>query len=209
MKQTKPLVITINRQLGCGGAFIGQQLAKRLNIFYADREIIRNAAEKLSVLEEDIDSREEKVPSFWDSLFRSQGYATDVYVPQKFFPPTDREVFDTQAEVIKHIANEKSAVIIGRCGFYLLRKHPNLVTIFLHADLDFRSSRIQDTYELSPDDALKMISQNDKGRNAYCKTFTGKDWSDARNYDLSIDTGRIGIEKTVELIINYLKIKGQ
>ncbi|MDD4921553.1 MAG: cytidylate kinase-like family protein [Bacteroidales bacterium] len=208
MKQTKPFVITVNRQLGSGGAYIGQQLADKLNIFYADREIISRAAKELSVLEQDIDFLDEKAPSFWEMVFQNNAFASEIYIPQKMMPPTDRELFEAETEVIEHIAQEKSAVIIGRCGFYLLRDHPNLVSLFLHADSAFRNERIQKQYQVSKDIAEKMLIQNDKERAAYCKTYTGKEWANARNYDLSINTGIIGVDKTVELILNYLKIKG-
>lgn len=208
MKQTEPIIITINRQLGCGGAYIGQQLADKLNIFYADREIIRHAAKQLAVLEEEIDSREEKVPSFWESLFQNSALAADIYVPQRILPPTDRELFDAEADVIRHIAKEKSAVIIGRCGFHILQDHPHLIKIFLHASKEFRSNRIQRIYEVSKEEADKMIIQNDKGRMAYCKTYTGKEWADARNYDLCIDTSKIDVDKAIEFVLNYLRVKG-
>jgi len=207
MKQTKPFIITINRQLGSGGAYIGQQLANKLGIFYADREIILHAAKELSVMEEDIDFREEKAPSFWESLFQNNAFNADSYIPQKAMPPTSRELFETEANVIRHIAKEKSAVIIGRCGFYLLKDYPNLIKIYLHASKDFRSNRIQRIYEISKTNADKMIIQNDKARASYCKSFTGKEWADARNYDICIDTGKVDIDKAVELILSYLKAK--
>jgi cytidylate kinase len=130
MKQTSPFVITISRQLGCGGAYIGQQLAKKMNIFYADREIICQAAKQLSVLEEDLEPCDEKTLSFWQSFIRSSAIAPEVYVPPQIIVPTDRKLFKTESEIIARIAKERSAVIIGRCGFYILREHPNHVSIF-------------------------------------------------------------------------------
>ena len=143
MKKTSPFVITISRQLGSGGAYIGQQLAKNLNIFYADREIIGQAAKQLSVLNEDLESRDEKILSFWQSFIRSFAIAPDVYVPPQIIAPTDRGLFKTESEIIARIAKERSAVIIGRCGSYILREHPNHVSIFLHGDITFRKGRIQ------------------------------------------------------------------
>ena len=161
MKQTNPFAITISRQLGSGGSSIGQQLAKKMNIFFADREIISKAAEQLSVLENDLESREEKLLSFWDSLFKVYTVAPDVYVTPHLTSPTDRELYETQAEVIKHIVEEHSAIIIGRCGFHVLREYPNLISIFLHADMDFRNKRVQNMYHISKDLAQKMIDQSD------------------------------------------------
>lgn len=205
MKTTTPFVITISRQLGSGGSIVGQKLAKELNIFYADREIISKAAQMLSVLEEDIESRDEKTLSFWQSFLYTTTFAPETYVPPKTMIPTDRELFDAQSRVIEHIAKERSAVIMGRCGFHILRENPNCVSIFLHADSAFRSAQIQDQYDVPKEYADKMIAQSDKERALYCKTFTGKEWTDARNYDLTIDTGKLDVDKTVELILNYMK----
>lgn len=205
MKTTTPFVITINRQLGSGGSIVGQKLAKELNVFYADRDIISQAAQMLSVMEEDIESRDEKILSFWQSFLYSTTFATDTYVAPKTMIPTDRELFDAQTEIIEHIAKERSAVIMGRCGFHILRENPNCNSIFLHADSAFRSEQIQKQYEVPKEYADKMIAQSDKERALYCKTFTGKEWTDARNYDLTIDTGKLDVDKTVELILNYMK----
>jgi CMP/dCMP kinase len=206
MKQTKPFSVTISRQLGCGGAYVGQQLANRLSFFYADREIIRKAAQQLSVLEKDLESRDEKIPSFWESFYQVSTYAPEAFLIPVSTPPTSRELFETEAEVIRHIANQRSAVIIGRCGFHLLHGYPNHISIFLHADMAFRNNRIQKMYEVSKENAAEMISQSDKKRASYCKTFTGKEWADARNYDISVDTGKTGVDNTVEFILSYVKL---
>jgi CMP/dCMP kinase len=206
MKNTSPLVITISRQLGCGGASVGQQLAKNLNVFYADREIIDQAAKELSVLEEDLKSRDEKVLSFWQSFIRSYAIAPDTYVKPQMMAPSDRELFKTESEIIARIARERSAVIIGRCGSYILREHPNHVSIFLHGDVTFRKGRLQKLYNVSEEVAGKMIAKSDKERALYHHTITGQEWTDARRYDISIDTGKIDIEKSVELIMKYLKL---
>jgi len=90
MEQTKKFAITISRQLGSGGAYIGQQLAKKLNIFYADREIIDKVAKQFAILEEDVASNDEKILSFWNSFLQFNTMATDLYVPPKLLSPTDR-----------------------------------------------------------------------------------------------------------------------
>jgi len=206
MKQTTPFVITISRQLGSGGAYIGQQLAKKLDIYYADREILSRAAKQLAVLEEDLESRDEKLLSFWKSFFHIDGFATDYHLPPKMNFPFDREIYDTEAAIIKHIADERSAVIIGRCGFHILREYSNHVSLFLHADISFRSKRVQELYNVPEKNALEMIAQNDKERAQYIDTFTGKKWTDARHFNLSLDTGKLGADKSVALILNYLDL---
>jgi CMP/dCMP kinase len=206
MKQIMPFSVTISRQLGCGGAFVGQQLANKLNFFYADREIIRKAAKRLSVLENDLESRDEKIPSFWESFYQVTTFSPEINLIPASVTSTSRELFEAEAEVIRHIANQRSAVIIGRCGFHLLHEHPNHISVFLHADMAFRNNRIQNVYEVSKETADKMIVKSDKKRAAYCKTFTGKEWTDARNYDISVDTGKTGVDNTIDIILNFVKL---
>jgi len=215
MEKTSPLVITISRQLGSGGAYVGQELAKHLNIYYADREIIGQAAKKLSVLEEDLESRDEKISSFWQSYFEtfeSLAFITSFaapheheHMPHQIFPPTDHELFKIQTKIIEHIARERSAVIVGRCGYHILCEHPNHVSIFLHGDIIFRKGRIQKLFNISEEVAGKMIIQSDKERAHYNHTFTGREWTDARQYDISINTSKIGVDNSVELILKYLE----
>ena len=210
MEKATKFSITISRQLGSGGAYIGQQLAKQLDIFYADREIIDRVARQYAVLEEDVASNDEKIISFWESFLQFNTISTDLYVPPKLQSPTDKELFQAEAEIIEHIVEERSAVIIGRCGAYTLRDNPNSVKVFLHGDTASRIKRIQGLYQVSEDTAESMIDQSDKDRARYCRIVTNKewDWNDSRNYDLSIDTGKVGVDKCVELIQDYLKLVG-
>lgn len=207
MRNKQPLVITISRQLGSGGAYIGRLLSKKLKLFYSDREIIRKTAKELSLLEEDIRGRDEKLLSFWQSFMQVSASLPEDYIAPAPSLPTDQELFDTEAAIIEKIVKNRPAVIIGRCGFHILHDHPNHVRIFLHADIALRKARVQKLYHASEEEAAKMVAKSDKERSHYCKTFTGKDWEDSRNYDLSIDTGRIGMEQSAELILAYVKMR--
>jgi len=208
MTPSKSFAITISRQLGAGGSFVGQQLASRLNIFFADRDIVRYAANRLSTFEENLESREERLLSFWHSLLKTLPQKDVLTVPAvaSALEYTDQELFDTEAEIIKKIAHEHSAVILGRCGHYILRDEPKHISIFLHADQEFRINRIQKLYNLQHDEATKMVEKSDKERAAYCKTFTHKEWMNATNYDLSIDTSKFSLEQSVELILQYIRL---
>jgi len=209
MEQNKPLVITISRQLGSGGAYIGQQLAKKLSMYYADHEIITKTAEELSVLEKDLASQEEKIESFWKTFLRYNVSAPEVYIPASYnFFPTSEQLFETESEVIKRIADESSSVILGRCGFDILREHPNKVSVLLYSNIENRIKRIQDFRHLTEEEARKTVSQSDKDRELYINSFTKKKWMDARNFDLCIDTGKISFDKCVDLIIAYLNSRG-
>jgi CMP/dCMP kinase len=208
MKKNQPLVITISRQLGCGGAYVGQQLAKKLKINYADHEIIAEMAKQLSVYEKELESRDEKIQSLWDSFLQNSAYAPEVYFPTNYkVGLTDSDLYRAQKDVIERIANEKSSVIIGRCGFHILRDNTNRVSVFLHADNAFRIERIKKLHKVSVKEAEEMIEKSDKNRARYVNEFTKKNWMDATLYEVCIDTGKIGVDNSVELILDYLKLR--
>ena len=206
MEESYPFIITISRQIGSGGSYIGRELSKRLNMFYDDREIIREAAKELSVHEEDIESIDEKV-SGWDLFLKSFVAAPDLCLPSKFNVTTDAELFKTESEIIERLAKDRSSVIVGRSSSFVLRNHPNHISLFLHGDLDFRIQKIKETNKIDDEEARKIISQTDKARALYFKTFTKQEWCDARLYDLSINTTKLGYDKSVELILNYIEIR--
>ena len=205
MNQT-PLAITISRQLGSGGAYIGQQLAKKLNIYYADHEIIRKTSKMLSVSEADVMSNEEKTQSLWKYFVQLNTFASEAYIPLQP-EPIDSDLYDAESEVIECIAKAHSAVIIGRCGFHVLRNYPNRVSIYLHGEESFRAKRIQKMHNITEQAARQMLAKSDKERAHYIETFTGHKWSDARLYDLCIDTSKVGLDNSVDLILNYLEMR--
>lgn len=203
-----PLVITISRQLGSGGAYLGQRLAEQLGILYLDREIVAQAAKQLMVFEEDLESRDERKMSFWKSVLQSCAYdSPEMYIPPEVYIPNDQDLYQAESEVIQKVARENSAVIIGRGGSYLLRKHPRHLSVFLHADLAFRQQRVEKLYNLSAPEAKKLIEKSDRERARYFLEITGQDWSDARLYHLAIDTSSIGLDQTKEMIIVYINTR--
>lgn len=206
MTSKPPFVITISRQLGSGGAYIGQALAKKLAMYYADREIICLAARQLSTHEEVLESREERLQSFWQSLLESFAFtAPEAYMPPHI-APTDRELFHVESEIIKDIADKHSAVIVGRCASQILCDHPHHVRIFLHGDIACRKRRVQDLYEVTEEAAEHMIHKSDHERSRYIYEFTGSNWNDSTQYNLSIDTSKLEIDKCVDLILNYVAL---
>ncbi|HBE76557.1 MAG TPA: cytidylate kinase-like family protein [Firmicutes bacterium] len=203
-----PAVITISRQLGSGGAYVGQQLAEQLGILYLDREIVIQAAKQLQVLEEDLESRDEKKTSFWQSVLQLSAYTPpDTYMPPEIYIPSDQDLYKAESQIIQKVAKEHSAVIIGRGSSYLLRDHPRHLSIFLHADLAFRQRRVGELYNLTAPEAKKLIEKSDRERGRYLQTLTGRDWNDARTYQLSIDTGKTGLEQAKEIILACIKVQ--
>jgi len=206
MKDSLPLVISISRMLGSGGAYIGQALARRLNINYLDREILSQAAKKFSIPEKELEAYEEKTESFWQIMQRSIFGNPYIYTPPTLYLPTGRNLFNVEAEIITRAAKERSAVIVGRCASCILRDRPNHVSVFLHSNVDFRKDRVREIYKLSEKEALNMIAKIDAERARYYNEFAGGEWTDATRYHLAIDTGQMGVDKSIELILNYIEL---
>lgn len=210
MEKDTPFVITISRELGSGGAYIGQKLAQALDIFYADREIISRAAKALSCMEESLKDRDEKVSTFWDKYFTANALgASGEYIMPQTYVPTDYELFEAETEVIRHIARERSCVIIGRCASCILRGQENLFNIFLHADRDYRKHRMAELFKISDAAADKMVTQSDRERAKYHMTFAKTNWMDLSLYDICLDTSRLGLDYCSDLLLGILRDKMQ
>ncbi len=205
---SEPFVITINHQVGSGGANLGKQLSERLALPFVDREILQRVARQLNLPERDVESREERLSSFWESFSRALLYTDpSMSLAAANITPSDKEVFNLESEYITRIAEAKSAIILGRCGWYILRDHPCRISIFVHAAMPARTKRISELYHLSPEEAAEFIETNDKERTAYIRTFTRQDWLDARLYDLCIDTSRIAFDSMVALAMAYVEAR--
>jgi len=189
-----PYVITISRQLGSGGAFLGRQLASQLGIAYADREILERAAEVLEVQADEIEPRDERAPSLMDSLLQSFTFAVpEVNYAPPLRVPSYEELKQAETAVISEIASVHSAVIVGRGGFHLLKGHPLHISVFLHAATEFRQRRVQEIYSLSPQQALHTIQESDYTRSRYLRDLTGRTWTDTTQYDISLCTSSLGL----------------
>jgi CMP/dCMP kinase len=202
----EPFVITISHQIGSGGANLGKTLSERLNIPFVDREILIRVAQQLNVSEQEVEGREERLSSFWESFSRALLY-TDPVLSLSTNPmtPSDKELFNLESEYIARIAETRSAIILGRCGRYILRDHPRHIRVFVHAALPTRIKRISELYHLLTEEAARLIETNDRERAAYIHTFTRQDWLDSRLYDLSIDTSRLDFDSVAALVLNYVK----
>ncbi len=205
MKTSAPLVITISRELGSGGSYIGRKLAKKLDIFYADSEIVTRTAEELSVFEDDVAHQEEKITSFWHNFWAKTKLHEFYHEAVGSFKPTTAKIFETQSEVLQQIVRDRSAVIIGRGGFYVLKDHPNAVHIYLHGNEVARAKRLMEVRNISELEATTQIVSGDRERLMYIKKFTNQDWANAKNFDLTIDTSAIGFDNALEIILKFIE----
>lgn len=201
------LVITIGRQYGSAGREIGQNLAKKLAIKCYDKELLAIAAKESGLCHELFESHDEKpTSSFLYSLVMdtySMGYSSSGYMDM----PINHKIFLAQFDAIKKLADQESCVIVGRCADYALEDYPHAYSIFIHADLQSRIQRIKQIHKLTEDKAKDIIIKTDKRRASYYNYYSSKKWGDARSYDLSVDSGVLGIEGTVQLIEEFVKIK--
>ena len=206
MNRQEQFIITISRMFGTGGHEIGAELARRLDVKLIDKQVLNEVAKRMHVVEEAMEKIEARNPLWRDdftSFYRT--YMSRAEYNGLEHDRTSHELFEAQAEAIRSIAAEESCVLIGRCGFHIFAEHPNALKIFIHSSEDCRKRRIAEKYDLSLADAAAMVVDNDYSRELYTKTFTGKDWTDARNYDISIDVRKFGVNGAVDFIMKCIE----
>lgn len=195
----KKNIITISRQFGSGGRTVGRQLAERLNIPFYDRELVKQVAEETGFDTKFIEDNGEFSPS--KSIF---SFAVSQGVPcmQNGLSVSDF-IFCMQRQVILKLA-EKPCVIVGRGADYILRDRDDVFDVFIHASMENRADRIVRLYGESEKKPEQRLADKDKKRKIYYKHYTDREWGDAKNYDMCLDSGRIGIDKCVDLIIDAI-----
>lgn len=200
-------VITIGRQFGSGGRYVGQLLAAKLGIPYYDKQLLVEAAKDSGICEELFEDHDEKPSrSLLFSMvvgmqMRSDGAGTVMDMP------LNHKIFLAQFDAIRRIASEGPCVIVGRCGDYVLRDRANAVRVFVKADMLSKVERVVKYYGVEPSKAEETIRKADKQRASYYGYYAVSDWGDVNNYDLCVDTGRLGVEGAVELICKYIELR--
>ena len=201
-----PLIITIGREYGSGGREIGKSLSEKLGISFYDKQIISLTAEKSGLSPEFISNNEQRVKSgLMQNLAASAAYQSGFFSSQ--YLPLSETIFISQAQVIRDIAARESAVIVGRCADYILSGRKNTVNIYIYAPMEDRVKRIMRIYQLSEADAMKAIATSDKERGNHYFRYTDRKWGKAQNYDLSINSSLLGIEGTVEMLVDVAGIE--
>lgn len=205
MNKEEKFVITISRQFGTGGHEIGAELARRLGVKLLDKQILNAVASRMRSVEDAVEKIESRNPLWRDDFtnFYRSYMASNQYNGQEQ-QKTSHALFKAQAEVIRSIAAEESCVIIGRCGFDIFADHPNALKIFIHSTFDCRKRRIAEKYDICEQDAAAMVVDNDYSRELYTKEFTGRDWKDATNYDISLDVRKFGVNGAVDFLMKCI-----
>lgn len=212
MKLNEKFVITINRELGSGGRTIGEKLAKRLNVPFYDKALIQGLKEKYSLTTEEIERLKGQQHNWWADFKRSlkimPSFAAPNIIPSQTAIPdfliTD-DIFQSETQILKGIAEDESCVIAGRSGFYVLRDHPNHLSILIQAPMEHRVNHLVSKRGITPAEAEKIIKEVDKGRERYVKKYTGTSRYDTRNYDIVFNAANHTEDEIVDLIMKYIQ----
>lgn len=197
-------VITIGRQTGSRGRIIGKKLAERLGVSCYDKELLALTAKKSGFSEQILQYHDERPTSsfLYNLVMDVSGMG---YHPSSNFSvlPIDQQIFLAQFDTIKHLAETESCVIIGRCADYTLRDHANLVKFFIHGDLDYRAANIASDQDLPFEKAKDICVKTDKKRANYYNFYADKKWGDSSTYDLSVNSQKLGIDGTIDLLEDF------
>ena len=190
------ITITISREYGSGGRYIGQLVADKLGIKLYDKEFVEKLAVETGLTEEYIENNEQKRNAL-DAL--NSGYY--------FGMNNSDELFIKESELIKEIANKESCVIIGRCADFILKDNSNVIKVFVYSNMEDEVKRATKFYGLDEKNAKKEIKRINKLRASHYKYYTEKEWKDNSNYDICINSDVLGVEKSAELICNLIEEK--
>lgn len=200
----KNFIISIGRQLGSGGKEIAEKLGELLNIKVYDKTLLEVAAKESGLDTTVFETADEQDNvSFFGGLFSIHGSMGD-YMPIGDYMGNDK-LFEIQSETIRNIAERENCIIVGRCAEYVLRDHPSMISIFITSDSRDRIERIMKKEGFDHDKAADFIEKGDKRRRSYHDYYATTHWGEARSYDICVNSSKMGIDGTVELLYNFIK----
>lgn len=165
------------------------------------------ASEESGINESMFNARDERLKRLPKFLLSTNVYSGELLPPESKEFTSDQNLFNYEAEIIKKYAAEGSCVLIGRCADFVLKDDPDMISVYVHADHDFQMKSALERVSMSEKEMEKYIERTNKYRSDFYHYHTGRSWDDAENYDLCINSGKLGFEKTVELIESYINIK--
>ncbi len=199
-------VITVSRQIGSGGTYIAYQVAKKLKFMFVDREILRRAAAHLGSDQKLLEAHEERSAGLIDNIIRvfAMGAPEMAYIPKER-PVYDRDLFAVESKIIHEIADRSHAVILGRGGFHVLKDRPGALHVFIHAPLEFRVGRIMKVRNMTDvQEARALVEETDRRRTRFIRDMVRREWADARNYHLCVDSHAAGFPACTQMIIRLV-----
>lgn len=194
------MIITIGRQHGSSGREIARLLAEKLNYKCYDKEIVDEAANHSDFSRDLIDAFDEKRMSAF--ILHAGGYGLN----ENFH--LNMQVVSAQFEAMRNIAEKGNCIFVGRCADYILRDHDDLISVFILGDMDERLKCLERRQGLDEVEARKKIKEVDKDRSSFYRYYSDQTWGDAQNYDMCINSSKLGVEGTVQVILDYIKARG-
>ena len=212
MKKNEKDVITINRELGSGGRTVGLKLAEKLGVQFYDKAVVEAIEEKYNLNVEEIEKLKGKKQNWWSDLKRVVSVGGGIMgVPyysvsegEVTVKTTTDEMFRTETQILKGIAEEESCVLAGRSGFFVFRDHPNHLSILIQASMESRIKRLMGKQNLSEAEARKTINKVDEMRENYVNRYTGTSRYDTRNYDIVLRADGKTEDELVDIIMQYI-----
>lgn len=201
-------VITIGRQYGSAGHAIGALVAEKLGYTFYDKQLVEIAAKNSNISDETVKHIDEKATSSLLYSLASGSYSLrGINGPLYYEMPLNDKLFIAQSDVIKNVAAKENSVIVGRCADYVLDdvEDINLINIFIYADMDFRIKRVMDVFEINEKQAKDKVTKTDKQRKTYYSYYSNRDWGKMSNYDICLNTSKLGIEGSADMIVNYIR----
>lgn len=194
-------IITISREFGSGGRSIGKLVAEKLGYRFFDSELVNKVAQRSGFSPEFIEESGEYASARSSLLF---ALATASQYSADGLSMHDR-LYIEQTKIIEEIAAEGDCVIVGRCADFILRDRKDCLNVFIHADMESRAKRIVERYGECDKSPEKRLTEKDQKRKVYYKNYTGRNWGQAQNYDICLNSGALGIETCAELIVQACK----
>ncbi|MGP1588692.1 MAG: AAA family ATPase [Oribacterium sp.] len=190
----KPGIITISREFGSGGREVGEKLANRLGVPFYDREIITETAYKTGFAEEYVKKQGEyaSARNWFEYSFSARS--------SSFGMSPEDYLWSKQREVILDLSRKGPCVIVGRCADYILRERKDVLNVFIHASVEKRKRRITEVYK-EAEHSDRMLRDIDKKRSFNYKYYTEQTWGKSQNYDITLDSGTLGIDCCVNILL--------
>jgi CMP/dCMP kinase len=210
MSMPSRVLVALSRQMGAGGAYVGQAVARQVGVRYVDREILEEAAKILGRDDTELASLEERVTSLWSRMagVLAWGAPEAAYVPPPMPSLYEEDVFAVESGIIREIAAREDAVFVGRGAGWVLRKEAGLVSVFLHAPEPLRIDRVMHDYAMTDRDAAtELVRGSDHQRSRFLHSLGGTSWLDLSRYHLCIDTGTVGLDEAAALISGLVKAR--
>ena len=205
-------VVAISRQFGSGGAWIGREVARRLGLQYADREILAEAALALNVETDVLAPLEERVRTFWSTLagMFSRGAIEGPFMPPPLPRVSESEVFAAERQIIETLASRGGAVIVGRGSAFILQGRANVIRVFLHAPLERRITLAMEEYGLADrPQAAALVRASDAQRARFARSVTGREWCDATQYDAAVNTATTGLSRAADFVVALVQANAE